>query len=766
MRVRIGSRLGITLTAAAVLAVMLTGCSKDPNVRKQKYFESGQSYFQKGKYPEAAIQFQNALQVDSRFVEAHYQLALTDMKLQRWPEAFEQLTRTVEINPDHYAARLDLADLLLASRPPHLREAKEHLDFLLQKQADNAEVYSTLANYNAANNDLGAAVSSMQKALQLNPNRSDSYLNMALLQVRAEQLDAAEASYRKAVELDPKSVNAQVSLGNYYQLRGRYPEAEQQFRKAIEVAPDDPDPRGSLAKLYMAENKPEQAETFLKQTKKDLSDNSIGYRMLGDFYFANNKLDQATTEYESLYRDHPKDLAVKKNYIQLLILKDRLENAGTLNDQVLKATPDDPDALIYKGQIEIRGGKASSAINTLQGVLKNEPSNAVAHYQLGLAFDQAGNASQAEAEWCQAVQLRPDLSEAYRALAGAAIHRSDASALASNADQIIALEPNSPDGYLLRAVAEIDRKQYATAEDYINRSIAKSAVNPPAYVQLGNLRMAQNRPADAQKAFQQALEQDPNSTDALGGVLNGYLLQKQPDKAIAVATAQLAKYPKNVGFHIIMGRLLFEQNKDADGAEAEFRRATELDKNNAEAPLSLGMVQSARGKVDQALQTYLDAAKNNPKEVGFLLFAGGIYESKRDWNHAKELYQKVLDLQPDNPVASNNLAYVMLQQGGNVDVALAMAQNARRLLPDNASSADTLGWAYYHKGVYNSAIDLFKQAVKKEPENATYNYHLGLAYAKNGQAAPARQQLQKLQKIKPGADETEELRRAVDQMKS
>ena len=94
-----------------------------------------------------------------------------------------------------------------------------------------------------------------------------------------------------------------------------------------------------------------------------------------------------------------------------------------------------------------------------------------------------------------------------------------------------------------------------------------------------------------------------------------------------------------------------------------------------------------------------------------------------------------------------------------------MAQNARRQLPDNANSADTLGWAYYHKGVYNSAIGLFKEAIKKEPENATYNYHLGLAYARNGQASQARQQLDRVLKIKPDYSEADKLRQALAENK-
>jgi cellulose synthase operon protein C len=313
----------------------------------------------------------------------------------------------------------------------------------------------------------------------------------------------------------------------------------------------------------------------------------------------------------------------------------------------------------------------------------------------------------------------------------------------------------------LRGVAEIDRRQYASAEQYLRQSIEKEPNNPSAYVQLGNLRTAQNQPAEAQKAYQQALDQDPNSTDALGGVLNVYLAQKQPDKALAALKAQLARNPNNTGFHAMLGDLLKDQMKDLAGAEAEYKRATELNKNNVVALVKLGMVQGQRGALDAALQTYLDAAQNNPKESTFYLLAGSNYENRQDWDRAKQMYQKVLALQPDDPVASNNLAYVMLQQGGNVDVAFAMAQNARRQLPDNASSADTLGWAFYQKHIYTSAIEQIQQAVKKEPDNALYNYHLGMAYAKNGQARPAQKQLDVLLKIKPDSPEAQNLREAL-----
>jgi tetratricopeptide (TPR) repeat protein len=346
-------------------------------------------------------------------------------------------------------------------------------------------------------------------------------------------------------------------------------------------------------------------------------------------------------------------------------------------------------------------------------------------------------------------------------LADAAQKRRDGNALALEADQIMSSQPDSPEGYLFRAQAEIFRKQFATAEEYINRALQKSPGDPAASIALGRLRLAQNNPAEAQKAFQQALDQDQTSYEAVAGLMDVSLIQKQPDKAAALAKSQIDKYPNNSGFHYLLGHVMAEQKNDPAGAEVEFKRSAELDKSNLAALLELGSAQVQQGKTDQALNTYLQAAQANPKATDFTFRAGQIYERQQDWDKAKQLYRRVLELEPDNPIASNQLAYVMLEQGGNVDVALAMAQKARRQFPNEPSFCDTLGWAYYHKGVYNSAVDLFKEAIKGSPNNPTYNYHLGLAYARNGQSAQARQQLDRLLKIKPDYSDADKLRQAL-----
>lgn len=749
------------LLACSLLATMFTGCSRDPNVRKQKYLESGDKYFAEGKYREAEIQYRNATQLDSRFAQAHSQLAQTYLKLGDSNRAFQELTRTVELAPDNYRAHTDLANLLVAARNPdgtpiqdYLKQAKVHLDLLRTYQPNNPETFELWANYDAAQNNIPAAMHEMQQAIAANPGRSESYLLMALFELRSNLPDKAESDFKKATEVDPKAMNAQLALGGFYQSRNRLPEAEQQYKHAIDVDPKSPAPRAALVRLLMQEGKKDETESFLRQTKKDLAANPEGYRMLGDFYFATNDLDKATTEYTSLYSDHPRDPQVKKNYIQLLILKNRLDVATKLDNEILKSNPQDVEGLVFKAQVQLRQNDAGSAVDSLQKALHNDPDNAAAHYQLGLAFMQQRNEARAESEWHEAVRIRPDLTDAQRALAALELRHGDVDALLQTAQQIITSQPYSADGFILKGIADLSRQRYRDAQQDAEDAAKRAPQSPAPSVQLANIQLVQKHYAEAEKLYQQALDKDPSSAEGLSGLMNTYFAQKQFDKAIAAANAQIAKSPNTANFYDLLGTALFNGKKDLPAAEAALRKAIELDKNNTDALEKLGKVQVQEGSVDKALATYQQSIKDNPREVTFYILSGELYEAKKGWDSAKAMYQQALTLEPDHPLASNNLAAVMLDHGGNVDVAMALAQTARRGMPDNPNAADTLGWAYYQKSIYDSAISQFQEALRLgekrgDPDDADFHYHLGLAYQKKNNVTLARQQLEKAVKLSP-----------------
>ena len=766
----------VVLPFIAFLA-LLTGCSRDPNVRKQKYFESGQRYVAEHKYREAAIQFRNAIQVDGTFTAAHYELAQTYLKLQDFSHAYSELSRTLELQPDNYKAHADMANLLILSartntgfNAERVRAAQEHTDLLLEKQPDDADTHTAVANLLGVQGKYPEAIVEAQKAVALAPQRGDCYLNLAILQAQANQAAAAEGNFKKAIELKASGSTPNLALATFYQSQRRYKEAEEQVKTVIAANPKDTDSRAALGRLYLAQGKKAEAEEFLKTVKRDLPEDSAAYRMLGDFYYAIGDLDKATSEYQSLYSEHPKDPLVQKNYVQLLLLKDRVDEADRVNEVALKARPKDDAGLTFRGEIQNRRGKPNDAVKTLQDVISANPDSAIAHYQLGIAFSLLSDLSQAGAEWQKAIQINPEMVEAQRSLAALAITRSDLDGLQQAATQIIRLQPTSPDGYSLRAVSYTARNQVRAAEQDARKAIEVAPQSGAGYTEMGRLRLSQRQFSEAESWYRQALSHDANSVDALQGLLNSYVAQKQLDKAIAATNTQIALSPKNSVFYDLLGSLLMQKN-DFAAAEAPLKKSIELNKNNSDAYMKLGQSELRRGLVDNALATYKRGSEANPKEAGFLIAVGSVYETKHDLDSAKKAYQTALQMRPRDPIASNNLAYVLLETNANPDMALQLAQDARRSLPGNSNVADTLGWAFYQKGIYSSAVTMFEEAIKlaaknKEPENATYHYHLGLAYAKSEKPVLARQHFERVLKLDPKYSGADDIRKQLAQLKS
>jgi len=733
-----------------LFSFFLLACSLDPNKRKQKYFASGEHYYEIGKYQEAAIQFANALKIDHNYADAHYQLGKSFVKLQKWPRAYEEFTRTVDLQPDNYAVRIDLCNLLIATG--NFAQAQEQTDLVVQKWPNRAETHFISANLLAAQSKYPSALAEMQKAIGIDPVNWDFYLNLALIQMKTNQPELAEANFKRAIEINPGATDVHSMLGTFYQFRDRFADADQQFHAAIAIDPQNPELRAALARLYLAEGNKTEAEDFLKRAKDDFPDNSAGYRMLGDYYFSVGDLEKASTEYGSLHKAHPKDLEVTKNYIQLLILTNRLDQARNLELEARKNDPNNVQLLLYSGQIQNHDGQYSDAKATLQKLVQNDPSNAAAHYQLSIAMEGLGDEDDAERELREAVRLRPDLAEAQRSLALVAMRKGDMATLDEAATQLINLKPTVPEGYALHAVSAINRKQFTLAEEDIRKAVEVGPRSHLGYVQMGNLKFVQGEFGEAAKAYQDALDRDATSSDALRGLMNALIAQKQVDKAISVAESQISKSPANAGSYDLLGTALFRNKHDLNGAEAALKKSAELDNKDIDPIIKLGQVQVEEGKVDEAIALYQRSMSAHPTEATFDILIGQLYQSKQDWSNAEVFYQKALVLRPENPQASANLAYVMEQSGQNPDVAISLAETARRALPRSPGVADTLGWAYYQKGSYQSAIGLFEEAlrleqVNKSPDDPHVHLHLGMAYARSGHTAQARQQFELMLKI-------------------
>src|SRR5712692_1767910 len=218
------ARIGSVLVALAVMLGVLSSCSRDPNVRKQKYLASGNRYYGKKQYHEAVIQYQNALQADPRFVDAHYQLAQCYLNLAMVMPAFRELSRTIELDPKNWKAHIDHGSLLILGKDKDRHDALDEAQLVVSEQPNNTDAHVLLANVLAVLGKPDKALKEMQKAIQLDSTKPQLYLNLAAKQTRAKQFEAAEESYKKAIQLDPKSAPSVMLLCRFYGQQHRWPE--------------------------------------------------------------------------------------------------------------------------------------------------------------------------------------------------------------------------------------------------------------------------------------------------------------------------------------------------------------------------------------------------------------------------------------------------------------------------------------------------------------------------------------------------------------
>ena len=754
-----GSRAWIRFwTLSALAGVLLLGCSRDPNVQKQKYFQSGAQYLQAGKYREAAIEFQNAIQIDPRFAQAHYQLAQCYLRESLWNGAYQELLRTTDLDPQNTSALSDLTKLLAAGGK--FQDAHDRAAAVLAVKPDSFDMQLVLANADAALGNTRLATDEAARAIQLAPDRQEGYLVLALLQVKDQKLADAEANFQKAVSINGSALPARLLLGQFYQQQKRWPEAQQQYEAAIAAAPSNPAPRAQLARLYLAQNRKDDAERTVADAKKAIGNDPVGYRILGDYYIGIGDSQKALAEYASLSEAHPQEVSVKRIYIQLLLLENQVEQANTLNEQILKANAKDTEALILRGEIQSRNGHANDAVATLQNAVKDAPENAVGHFYLGVAYQQTGAIYQAESEWRSAVRRVPSFMDAQRALGSLALEQNHWESLAETANQLILTQPRAALGYLYRGVERVARGDQAAAEMNFGKAMELAPGNSAGYIQMAKLRVLQKRPGEAEKLYQQALIRDPNSTEALTGIAFMEVQQKQLPKALAAVREQIAKSPTNSGFYLLLGGLLVNA-KDEDGAESALQKAVDLNPNNVDASLLQAQLQVQRGALDKAVADYQQAMQKNPRDVRPQLALGNLEENRGNWQRAQTLYQQVLQIKPEDPAVANNLAFLLIEHGGNKDLALSLAQTAWRGLPNVGNTADTLGWAFYYAGMFPSAVSMLQTAIQDSPENPTYHYHLGLAYQKTDDSAHAKEQLKRALELHPAPQQAGEIRKAL-----
>jgi tetratricopeptide (TPR) repeat protein len=755
--VRISAMLVVSLAL-----VFTVGCHRDPNVRKQKYLESGKRYEASGKYKEATIQFSNAIKLDKSFAPAYYELAKTYLKMDSLQPAYGALLKTIDLDPQNVDAHITLGNIYLAGHA--IPKAEAQARDVLGINPNNADAYALLAGVAQGKGDTAEAIKNIQRALEIEPNRSSFHSALAILEVRNPDGEAgAEQELTKAASLDPKSPTPHLLLAGLLEKKGDHQGAEQQLIAAIGADPKNLQARGALASLYIRTGDNAKAEQTLLQAVNDLPDVQGASTLLAEYYNKTGQMDHAATVFQNLDSKYPKSFAIKLTYARILFEKKDYTQATSLASQLTKTDAGNPDVQTLNAMLLLNTGKIDDAFALLKKAVKDNPNSAQTQLLLARVASAKGDMATAEASYREASTINPGNLDAQTGLADIAIKRNDAGMLSEVADKTIQMHPDFALAYLWRGTAEAGRKEYDKAEADFQAVLKINPNNSTVYIELAQLRYVQGHIPEGNAMLEKALEKDPNSSIALTGLASYDMLAKQPAKAIARVQAQIAKEPGNSDFYAELGYLQLATKDFKDAADTE-RKAMQLNPASLPATQVYTQAEVALGEVDSALATWQNWTNAHPSDANAIMLLGTLEEAKGDDPKAEADYKKALQLDPNNGSASNNLAYMMVEDGENMDVALSLAQTARRMLPDRAEPADTLAWVYYHKEDYRAARDLLEEALKTFPNDPSINLHLGMTDAMLNDKSEAQVHLKKAISLAPNsktgktaADELEKL---------
>ena len=223
----------------------------------------------------------------------------------------------------------------------------------------------------------------------------------------------------------------------------------------------------------------------------------------------------------------------------------------------------------------------------------------------------------------------------------------------------------------------------------------------------------------------------------------GEILEEQQLLTLANNFYQKISPEKNI-FLSVQLRTIMNQIKMGDVASAitSLNALFTLFPNGALLHMTLGDAYRANDNYEMALQSYIQATNlANPKDAqtSLLYFYQGIcYERLGRLDEASAFFEKALMLNPSNPVYLNYAGYTWLEQKKNIPEALNLIKRAVEMVPNDGAILDSLGWAYYLMGEYETALGYLEKAVELQAGNAVLNSHLGDVYWRLGRYREAR----------------------------
>jgi tetratricopeptide (TPR) repeat protein len=756
------------------LLLILASCSRDPKAQAQHMVDNGNKFFDKGKYKEAALMYRRAFQKDLRFGEAYYRLALTDLKLGAYGDAVHMLQRAVDLQPTNVDAITKLADLyLLVSTQDRVhsateeKDAKDLVDKLLKMDPRSYDAHRILGEMALVHAQPQEAVKELALANEIKPNQQDVVLTYFQALVQNDQFADSEKLAHEMIAKEPNYAPIYDVLYLQYMRLKRPDDAEKVLKLKSDNNPQRANYLMQMAVHYYLLNRRSDMDAIIQRVT-DEKKFPEGHLLAGDFfYFRAREYDHAEIQYEAAIKAFPKDKAVyQKRLVELNATLGKKQEANQLLATILQDNPKDNDAIAMRAALMLTTGdrqQINIAANDLQSLVSKSPHNHLLQFNLARALIAKGDVEGARLHLEEAVKIRTDFVAAREILARIYLSKGDPGKALKASDEILVFDHGNLQAHLTRssALLALGNRDKAREElDFIAKAYPQ---NPDARYQVGYLALQDKNYKKAEQVFGDLYKTTPNDRRGFIGVTETMIAQGHMNDAIKETQKAVEREPERRDLKLFLAND-YKRAERYDEAIQIYQKLLDKEPKNPDLLFRTAETLRLKGDLNSSMENFRRCSQAAPADTTCLTLLAMILQGTGRDDQAKPIYEQILKIQPDHPVALNNLAYIKAQEGVDLDQALTMAQRAVQKAPASLDLNDTLGWVYIKKNLSENAVHIFSDLVQKDPNNPTFHYHYAMALAQKGDKPGAKSEYQNALSHKPSKEEEQKIHEQLQKM--
>ena len=448
------------------------------------------------------------------------------------------------------------------------------------------------------------------------------------------------------------------------------------------------------------------------------------------FEMANIYVAKGDFQSSMLLMEKAVSLNSENKYYHLLLIKiyqqnKLFEKAANEYEKLTLINPDNTDNYFYQAALLSMSGKydkALSVYNQLELKMGIAEPISVGRQQ---TYIQMNNKPAAYAEIEKLIQTFPKVSKYYGLLAEMYLNDKNREKALENYNKILEIDPQ--DGFVQLSIANyyIEGNDLKTAFEHIKLAFKNQGLDLDTKAQMYMLLISPgvNKITDGQQLELLKILISTHIDDERPRALmvDYFLSKKQLEDARKELRMVLDIKKDNYAY---WERLLLINNDLLDWQSMNIESTKAL-RFFPDQPLiyilkAVGMLQQ---KQYHELLTVLDSgvvhAKNDPKMLSQLYTykAEALYNLK-EFESAFDVYNKVVELDPENYMAMNNYAYYLTLKGEKLDIAEKLSAKVIQANPDNATYLDTYAWVFFKKKDYDLAKFYIESALSKESEDS------------------------------------------------